>query len=112
MNVGGDEEGGEQDVTLVGVQTDSFAFFHDGRIVHDSVYTLDTLAKLKEEYKILDYITLSFPHWGYDVFTPPRDRLLIHKATFECGVWLPLHSTLRRALVLLELAPLQLSPRF
>ena len=109
---GGDEEGGRHDVTLVGVQTGSFALFHDSRIVSDSVCTLDALNKLREEYKIPDYITLSLPHWGYNVYTLPQDRLLIHKAAFECGVWLPLHLTLRRALVALKLAPLQISPGF
>ena len=72
--------------------------------------TLDALNKLREEYKIPDYITLSLPHRGYDVYTPPQDRLLIHKAAFECRVRLPLHPTLRRALVELELAPFQISP--
>ena len=55
---------------------------------------MDTLTKLREEYQILDYITLSLPHQVYDVYTPPQDRLLNHKATFECEVWLPLHPTL------------------
>ena len=106
---GGDEEGGEPDITLVRVQTGSFAAFHDGRIIPDSVCTVDTLNKLREEYKIPEYITLSLPHRGYDVYTPPQDRLLIHKAAFECGIRLPLHPTLHRALVALELAPLQIS---
>ena len=109
---GGNEESGGPDVALVGVTTGSFAAFHDGRIIPDSVCTVDTLNQLREEYKIPEYITLSLPHRGYDVYTPPPDRLLIHKATFECGVRLPLHPTLRRALVALELAPLQLSPGF
>jgi hypothetical protein len=52
----GDSNGG---VSLVGVQTGSFAPYHDGRLVPDSVCTLDTLAKLREEYKIPDYVTLS-----------------------------------------------------
>ena len=110
--VGGDEEGGRNDITLFGVQTGSFASFHDGRIVPDSMCTLDTLTKLREEYKIPEYITLSLPHRGYDVYTPPQDCLLIHKTAFECGVRLPLHPTLRRAFVALELAPLQISPSF
>ena len=109
---GGNVRSGGPDITLVGVQTGSFAAFHDGRIIPDSVCTVDTLAKLREEYKIPEYITLSLPHRGYDVYTPPPDRLLIHKAAFECGVRLPLHPTLRRALVALELAPLQISPGF
>ena len=110
--VGGGDGGGDGGVSLVGVQSGSFASFHDGRIVPDSVCTLDTLAKLREEYKIPDYVTLSLHHRGYDVSTPPQDRLLILKATFECGVRLPLHPTLRRALVVLELALLQISPGF
>ena len=97
--------GNDERVSLVGVQAGSFALFHDGRIVPDSVCTQDTLAKLREEYMIPDNITLSLPHRGFDVYTPPQDRLLIHKAAFECGVRLPLHPTLRRALVALELAP-------
>jgi hypothetical protein len=112
LQSGGNEESGGPDVTLVGVQTGSFAAFHDGRIIPDSVCTVDTLNKLREEYNIPEYITLSLPHRGYDVYTPPPDRLLIHKAAFECGVRLPLHPTLRRALVALELAPLQISPGF
>ena len=68
---GGGEEGGGPDVTLVGVQTGSFTPFHYGRIVPNSVCTLDTLNKLREEYKIPDYITLSLPPRGYDVYTPP-----------------------------------------
>ena len=74
--------------------------------------TLDTLAKLRDEFKIPDYITLSIPHRGYDVYTPPQDYLLINKVAFECGVRLSLHPTLRRALVVLELALLQISPGF
>ena len=70
--------------------------------------TLDTLNKIREEYKIPDYITLSLPYRGYDVYTPPQDRLLIHKTAFECGVRLPLHPTLHRALVAPELSPLQI----
>ena len=97
---GVNEEGGDGGVSLVGVQAGSFASFHDGRIVPDSVCTLDTLAKLREEYKILDYITLSLPHWGYDVYTSPQDRLL------------PLHPTFHRALMALKLAPLQISLGF
>ena len=69
--VGGGNGGGDGGVSLVRVQSGSFASFHDGRIVLDSVCTLDTLAKLREEYKILDYVTLSLPHRGYDVYTPP-----------------------------------------
>ena len=38
--------------------------------------------------------------------------MLIHKAAFECGVRLPLQPTLHWALVVLELAPLQISPGF
>ena len=64
--------GDDGSISLVGVQADSFAPFHDGRVVLDSVCTLDTLTKLREEYKIPDYITLSFPHRGYDVYTPSR----------------------------------------
>ena len=90
----------------------SFAPYHDGRLVPDSMCTLDTLAKLREEYKIPDYVILSLSHRNYDVYTPPQDRLLIHKAAFECRVWLLLHPTLRRALVALELVPLQISPGF
>ena len=110
--VGGGDGGTDEGVSLVGVQTGSFALIHDGRIVPDSVCTQDTLAKLREEYMIPDNIILSLPHRGFDVYTPPQDRLLIHKAAFECGVRLPLHPTLRRALVALELAPLQISPGF
>ena len=98
-------EGCVPDVTLVGVQTGSFASFHDGRIVHDSVCTLDTLTKLREEYRISDYISPSLPHRGYDVYTSPQDHLLIHKTAFECGVRLSLHPTLHRALISLELGP-------
>ena len=43
---GGNEESGGPDVTLVGVQTGSFAAFHDGRIIPDSVCTVDMLNKL------------------------------------------------------------------
>ena len=110
--VGGGDGGDEGSISLVGVQTGSFASFHDRRIVPDSVCTLDTLAKLREEYRILDYITLSLPHRGYDVYTLPQDRLLIHRAAFECGVRLPLHPTFHRALVALELTPIQISPGF
>ena len=109
---GGGDGGNDEGVSLVGVQAGSFALFHGGRIVPDSVSTLDTLAQLREEYKIPDNITLSLPHRGYDVYTPPQDRLLIHKAAFECSVRLPLHPTLRRAFVTLELAPLQISLGF
>ena len=99
------EEGGVPDVTLAGVHTGSFAAFHDGQIVPDSLCTMDTFAALKRDYKIPDSVTLSLPHRGYHVYTPPKNQLLIHKAAFECRVRLPLHPTLRWALVALELAP-------
>ena len=73
---------------------------------------MDTFAKLRKEYRILDYITLSLSHRGYDVYTLPQDHLLIHKAAFECGVRLSLHPTFGRALVALELAPLWISSGF
>ncbi|KAI9186208.1 hypothetical protein LWI28_014883 [Acer negundo] len=111
--VGGVEKDGDAPVvTLIGVHTGSYTFFHDGRIVPDSVCTMETLARLREEYKISDDIDLSLPHRGYDAYTPPRDVLLIQKMAFECGVRLSLHPTLLRALVSLELAPLQISPGF
>ena len=56
---------------MVGVPTGSFASYHDGRIIPDSVCTLNTLAKLREDYKIPNYITLSLPNQGYDVYTLP-----------------------------------------
>ena len=65
--------------------------------------TPDTLTQLRRDYKIPDSITLSLSHQGYDVYTPPWDRLLIHKAAFECGVRLPLLPTLCQALIALEL---------
>ena len=110
--VGGGDGNTDERVSLVGVQAGSFTIFHDRRIVPDSVCTQDTLVKLREEYMIPDNIILSLPHRGYDVYTPPPGRLLIHKAALECGVRLPLHPTLRQALVALELAPLQVSPGF
>ena len=78
----------------------------------NSVCTQDTLVQLREDYKIPDSITLSLPCRGYDAYTPPKDVLLIHKAAFDCGVRLPLHPSLRQALVALELAPLQISLNF
>ncbi|KAI9196572.1 hypothetical protein LWI28_025093 [Acer negundo] len=97
--VGEVEEAGDAPiVTLTRVHTSSFASFHDGRIIPDSVCTVVTLAKLREEYRIPVNIDLSLPHRGYDVYTPPQDVLLIHKAAFECGVRLLLYPTLHRAL--------------
>ncbi|KAI9186115.1 hypothetical protein LWI28_013898 [Acer negundo] len=49
-------------VTLVGVHTGSFASFQDGRIVPDSVCTVDTFADLRRNYKIPDSITLSLSY--------------------------------------------------
>ena len=57
-----EEQGGALGVTLVGVHTGSLASFHDGRIVPDSVCTVDTLAALKRDYKIPYSITLSLPY--------------------------------------------------
>ncbi|KAI9191678.1 hypothetical protein LWI28_011860 [Acer negundo] len=60
-------------------------------------------------YQILDTISLSLPRWDQEVYNPPTDTLLIHAAAFECGVRLPFHPTLRRVVVALGLAPLQIS---
>ena len=109
------DEGGSDDasrVTLAGVQTGALAPFHDGRIIPDSVCTMEALAELRMLYRIPASIELSLPHRSYNVYDPPKGQLLIHKAAFECGVRLPLHPTLRRALVALGLAPLQISPGF
>ena len=46
------------------------------------------------------------------MYTPPPGRLVIHVSAFEFGVRLPLHPSLCRLLIALELAPLQLSPGF
>ena len=61
FQTGDHEESGGPDVAPVGVQTGSFATFHDGRVIPDSVCTMDTLNQLREEYKIPEYITLSLP---------------------------------------------------
>ena len=46
------------------------------------------------------------------MYTLPPSVLLIHAAVFECGVRLPLYPTLPKALIALELAPLQISLGF
>ena len=86
--------------------------FGEGRIISDSVCTDDTLTLLRKVYRIPDAIRLSFPHRGYDMYSPPSGCLLIHVVAFECGVRLPLHPSISRLLVALGLAPLQISPRF
>ena len=97
---------------MVGVLAGTFSPFHDSRIVPESMCTPDTLVQMRWKYQIPDSISLSLPHQGYEVYTPPEGRLLIHKAAFECGVRLPFHPSLCQALVALELAHLQLSPGF
>ncbi|KAK4842005.1 hypothetical protein QYF36_014143 [Acer negundo] len=85
---------------------------HEDQVTINSICTTDTLARLRKEYQILDVVTLTLPHRGYDVYTPVKGEVLIHVATFECGLRLPLHPTLRKILVTLGLAPLQISPGF
>ena len=106
------EEGDIPAINLARVHTGPLSFFHDGRIIPDSVCTSDTLTRLRKTFRIPDHISLSLPHRGYDVYTPSAGRLLIHVAAFECGVRLPLHPSLHRLLVALELAPFQIFPRF
>ena len=96
----------------VGVFIGPLSSFHDGKIILNFVCTTVTLARLMRDYQIPDTIIISLPHRGYDVYTPSLGLLLIHVAVFECGVRLPLHPTLRRAFVALELAPLQTSLGF
>ena len=66
------EEDGAPTVDSGGMLTSSFTSFHDGWIILDSVCTVDTLASLSRDYKIPDSISLSFPHRGYDMYTPPH----------------------------------------
>ncbi|KAI9177215.1 hypothetical protein LWI28_012462 [Acer negundo] len=79
---------------------------YEDRVIINSICTTDTLAHLRKEYQIPYVITLTFPHRGYDVYNPVKCEVPIHVATFECGLRLTLHPTLRRLLVALGLAPL------
>ncbi|KAI9173466.1 hypothetical protein LWI28_001754 [Acer negundo] len=85
---------------------------YEDRVTINSICTTDTLAHLRKEYQIPDDITLTLLHRGYDVYTSVKGEVLIHVAAFEYGIRLPLHPTLRRLLVALGLAPLQISPGF
>ena len=119
IQVAGEEETGHTEervgvpiVALAASQAGSLAPFHGDRIIPSSVCRAEALEELRSLYQIPDAIRLSVPHQGYDVYTPPANQLPIHKAAFECGVRLPLHPLLRRALISLELAPIQISPGF
>ena len=68
-----EEEGDASGVVTSGVHEDPFSFFRDSRLIPDSVCTQDTLAQLRRDYQIPDSITLSLPHQGYEVYTPPND---------------------------------------
>ena len=107
-----EERAGVPIVALAASQAGSLAPFHGDRIIPNSVCRAETLEELRSLYQIPDAIRLSVPHRGYDVYAPPANQLPIHKAAFECGVRLPLHPLLRRALISLELAPIQISPGF
>ena len=101
-----EERDGAPGVVSSGVHEDPLSCFRNSGLIPDSVCTQDTLAQLREDYRIPDSITLSLLCRGYDAYTPPNDVLLIHKTAFECEVRLPFHPTLRQALIALELAPL------
>ncbi|KAK1550585.1 hypothetical protein Q3G72_021577 [Acer saccharum] len=108
----GEEAGDILPVDSLGILVRPLPPFGEGRIIPDSVCTADTLAPLRRVYRIPDAIRLFLPHRGYDVYTPPASCLLIHVATFECGIRLSLHPSISRLLVTLGLAPLQISPEF
>ena len=89
-----DEEG---NAIPVGVHVGPLSPFHDSRIIPESVCTPDTLVQLRWVFQIPDSVRLSLPHRGYEVYSPPEGRLLIHRAAFECGVRLDSRTTIKAA---------------
>ncbi|KAI9175082.1 hypothetical protein LWI28_027056 [Acer negundo] len=115
--------------TILGTLTPFFLLYHDFHwsighpgfgIPVDVVawYRGDIVARyliyVEAEYlvHISDSISLSLPRRDKEVYNSFVGTLLIHAAAFECGVRLPFHPTLRRALVALRLAPLKISLGF
>ncbi|KAI9191880.1 hypothetical protein LWI28_014946 [Acer negundo] len=105
-----DETVGQVEIPPVGGETLDPSF--DYRLYLDFVCKDKDLSWLRMVYQILDSISLSLPYRDQEVYNLHAGTLLIHAAEFECGVRLPFHPTLRRALVALGLAPLQTSSSF
>ncbi|KAK3193226.1 hypothetical protein Dsin_024536 [Dipteronia sinensis] len=79
--------------------------------IPDSTAIRETLAKIHYEYSVPKDIILSLPIKGFTAYTPfSKGQQAIHVSSFCCGLWLPLHPTLRHALHVFQVAPIQMSP--